>query len=155
MRAVRWVSANLRLHSGYEAVESTTAQAQSLAALNADLESSVASLRCTQDPDSDSHQSLSLSTTLSLVEERTAELNSLNRQLASLLSTAERKTGELDSLQAELRRLEVQRQMSTKAAEEAQRAKAGFGGSRDDLEERGRWWRAAGEVLKLMSEAEH
>jgi chromosome segregation ATPase len=119
-----------------------------------ELERSVAELRSPYSADADRSQSLSLPATLSLVEQRQAELADLDRQLASLESTSARKGMEMERLQAENRQLEQQRLLNTKAAEEAQRRKAGLDSDGNDLERRGRWWKGVGEGLGEMLELE-
>ena len=97
--------------------------------------------------------SLPLPATKELLQKQEAELEHANRQIAMLQSTSSRKTRELDKLEAELKPLEVQRLGSSSAAREAQRRKdEGLGGIGDDLEARGRWWRAVESGLKGVLE---
>ena len=90
-----------------------------------------------------------------IVEERKKRRAELDRQLEQLQSQAPRKRKELERLQAELQPLEAKRQNSTAAAREARRRKEeALGGVEDDLEERGRWYRAADASLRQMLEIE-
>ncbi|KAH9436749.1 hypothetical protein MCOR02_000417 [Pyricularia oryzae] len=96
---------------------------------------------------------LPLAKTVALVEQRAAEVRELDRRLETLKAAAPRKRKEMERLQAELVPLEAKRQNSTAAAKEAKRRKeAALGGAEDDLEERGRWWRASEALLKSMLE---
>ena len=92
---------------------------------------------------------------MSLLSTRETELAQLDHQLAGLQSLLPRKTREFDRLEAELKPLEVKKLGSAAAAREARRRKEeGLGGVRDDLEERGRWWRAVETGLKTMLDVE-
>ena len=96
---------------------------------------------------------LPLAATLDLVEERRARRAALDRQLEQLAAQVPRKRKEADRLRAELQPLEARRLNSAAAAGEARKRKeAALGGAGDDLEERGRWWRASETVLKRMLE---
>ncbi len=96
-----------------------------------------------------------LEKTLSLVEERQREKADLDRQLEQLQALFPRKTRELERLNAELQPLEAKRLGAIAAAKEAKRRKeAALGGIGDDLEERGRWWRAVEGALLSMVENE-
>ncbi|KAI0019960.1 hypothetical protein F4780DRAFT_779887, partial [Xylariomycetidae sp. FL0641] len=98
---------------------------------------------------------LPLGKTLELVAAKKRERAELDRQLEQLQSQVPRKKKELERLQAEMQPLETKRQTSTTAAKEARRRKdAALGGVEDDLEERGRWYRAAEVGLKQMLEIE-
>ncbi|KAK8070400.1 hypothetical protein PG997_010603 [Apiospora hydei] len=90
-----------------------------------------------------------------LVEERKRRRDELDRQLEQLQNQVPRKKKELERLQTELQPLETKRTNSTAAAREAKRRKDGaVGGVEDDLEERGRWFRAAEAGLRQMLELE-
>ena len=102
-----------------------------------------------------SEMHLPLARTLELVEERKKRRAELDRQLEQLQGQVPRKRKELERLQAELQPLETKRQNSTAAAREARRRKEqALGGVEDDLEERGRWYRAADASLRQMLEIE-
>ena len=135
----------------YDAIKLQTSQLETLPESITNLQVSIARLRATQSQQTNPSLALPLPATQSLLEEREAELEHLNHQVATLQSTLPRKTRELDRLEAELKPLEVQRLGSTSAAREARRRKEeGVGGAGDDLEERGRWWRAVDSGLKGM-----
>lgn len=96
---------------------------------------------------------LPLARTLELVEERKRKRAELDRQLEQLSSQVPRKRKEAERLRAELQPLEARRLNSAAAAGEARKRKeAALGGAEDDLEERGRWWRASETVLTRMLE---
>lgn len=96
---------------------------------------------------------LPLARTLELVEERKRKRAELDRQLEQLSSQVPRKRKEAERLRAELQPLEARRLNSAAAAGEARKRKeAALGGAEDDLEERGRWWRASETILTRMLE---
>lgn len=129
------------------------AQARDLPAVIAALATSISDLRTAQqDQNDDPSRSLGLPATLSLIAERQKEVSQLDRELASLQSTLARKNKELERLDLELKPLESQRQAAVRAAEEAQRRKAGLDGDANDLENRGRWYKGVGEGLQEMLE---
>lgn len=158
----------------YEGVRLETVRLRELPAKAAALEAAVARLREEQraqlrllqgdgDPDDEdldlanasSQNLLPLARTLDLVEEKKRQRADLDRQLEQLLSQVPRKRKELDRLQAELQPLETKRQTSAAAAREARRRREeALGGVEDDLEERGRWYRAAEASLRQMLELE-
>ncbi|RYP74442.1 hypothetical protein DL769_004019 [Monosporascus sp. CRB-8-3] len=147
----------------YEGVRLETARLGELPAEIAGLEDAVARLREAQQGAGGGHPdrpenpelSLPLAKTLELVEARKRQRAELDRQLEQLQSQVPRKKKELERLQAELQPLEAKRQNSTAAAKEARRRKEqALGGVEDDLEERGRWYRAADATLRQMLEIE-
>ncbi|KAL5604383.1 hypothetical protein BROUX41_002355 [Berkeleyomyces rouxiae] len=98
---------------------------------------------------------LPLGRTTELVEERKAQMGALDRELEQLRARVPRKKKELERLKAEIAPLEAKHTSSTAAAKEARRRKeATLGGVEDDLEERGRWYRASEAVLTRMFEGE-
>lgn len=98
---------------------------------------------------------LPLARTLELVGDRKRGRADLDRRLEQLQALAPRKRRELERLQAELQPLEARRQNSAAAAREARRRKEeALGGVENDLEERGRWYRAAEASLRQMLEIE-
>ncbi|RYO82675.1 hypothetical protein DL766_008247 [Monosporascus sp. MC13-8B] len=148
----------------YEGARLETARLGELPAEIAGLEDAVARLReeAQQGPGrghldrpENPELSLPLAKTLELVETRKRQRAELDRQLEQLQSQVPRKKKELERLQAELQPLEAKRQNSTAAAKEARRRKEqALGGVEDDLEERGRWYRAADATLRQMLEIE-
>jgi DNA repair exonuclease SbcCD ATPase subunit len=96
---------------------------------------------------------LPLAKTADLVSQKKRRSEELDRQLEQLKTQLPRKRKELERLQTELVPLEAKRASSTAAAKEAKRRKeAALGGVEDDLEERGRWYRAAEAGLRQMLE---
>ncbi|RWA05343.1 hypothetical protein EKO27_g9763 [Xylaria grammica] len=143
------------LSKKYERVKTETTKMKELPEKLAELESAVAQLRATQASGLSSNPELNLplAKTLQLVEAKTRQRDDLDRQLEQLQSQVPRKRKELERLHAELQPLETKRQNSMTAAKEARRRKeAALGGVEDDLEERGRWYRAAEAGLKQMLE---
>ncbi|KAL4924865.1 uncharacterized protein BDV17DRAFT_273271 [Aspergillus undulatus] len=114
------------------------------------LESTIAALRAKQVANSDksSSQNLPLPATLSLLAEREAELEALNRQIAAAQNTLPRKTREAETMERELSVLERRKSEAIMQAREAQRKK--LEGESDGLEEAGRWYRSAEEALKSL-----
>ncbi|KAK7946054.1 uncharacterized protein PG986_010375 [Apiospora aurea] len=139
------------LAARYEAVQLDTAKLEELPAKIAGLEETNHAERLHENPD----MNLPLQKTLELVEERKRRRDELDRQLEQLQNQVPRKKKELERLQIELQPLETKRTNSTAAAREAKRRKDGaVGGVEDDLEERGRWFRAAEAGLRQMLELE-
>ncbi|KAK4211816.1 hypothetical protein QBC37DRAFT_426143 [Rhypophila decipiens] len=95
---------------------------------------------------------LPLAKTALLVEERRAALRDLDRQLEQLERLAPRKEKEVARLQNEVNALETKRANVTAAAREAKRRKENLaqGGVEDDLEAKGRWYRASQVALSQM-----
>jgi DNA repair exonuclease SbcCD ATPase subunit len=141
----------------YEGVQLETARLGELPAQIAGLEAAVAALRRQHEGRMSANPELNLplARTVELVEAKKRRAAELDRQLEQLQSQVPRKKKELERLQAELNPLESKRQTSTAAAREAKRRKeAALGGVEDDLEERGRWFRAAEAGLRQMLEIE-
>ncbi|KAI8627088.1 hypothetical protein F5Y19DRAFT_188478 [Xylariaceae sp. FL1651] len=143
------------LSKKYEQVQTETVKLGELPNKIAELETAVMQLRKAQasglSPNPDLN--LPLAKTLELVEAKKRQRAELDRQLEQLQSQVPRKKKELERLRAELQPLEAKRQNSMTAAKEAKRRKeAALGGVEDDLEERGRWYRAAETGLKGMLE---
>lgn len=137
----------------YERVSLETASLRELPGKMAGLGARIAELRAAQaqEPGQNPNLGLPLARTLELVDERRRQKHELDRQLEQLQSQVPRKRKEMERLQAELQPLEQKRLNSTAAAREARRRKeAALGGVEDDLEERGRWWRASETALKQM-----
>lgn len=146
----------------YEGVRLETARLGELPERIVGLEAAVAELRSANEAggrgsgsSTNPELNLPLARTVELVEARRRRADELDRQLEQLRTQAPRKRRELERLQAELAPLEAKRQTSTAAAREARRRKeAALGGVEDDLEERGRWFRAAEAGLRQMLEIE-
>ncbi|KAJ0123470.1 60s ribosomal protein l37 [Diaporthe amygdali] len=139
----------------YEGVQTETATLRELPDRIAGLEERIAELREQLQPGENPSLNLPLAKTLELVAEKKLQKHELERQLEQLRAQVPRKRKEMERLQAELQPLEVKRQNSLAAAKEARRRKEkALGGVEDDLEERGRWWRASEAALKQMLEIE-
>lgn len=142
----------------YERVRADRAELASLPGRIADLESRVGELR-RKAAEADAGDggaggdgmNLPLGRTLELVEARRSELAGLERQLEQLGAQVPRKRKEAERLRAEVAALENKRANSAAAAREAKRrrenAQSGVG---DELEARGRWYRASEMVLRQM-----
>lgn len=139
----------------YEAVELETATLREMPDRIAGLEERMTELRERLQPGENPSLNLPLAKTLELVAEKKLQRHELERQLEQLRAQVPRKRKEIERLQTELQPLEVKRQNSQAAAKEARRRKEqALGGVEDDLEERGRWWRASEAALKQMLEIE-
>ncbi|KAF7535482.1 hypothetical protein G7054_g5316 [Neopestalotiopsis clavispora] len=140
----------------YEGVRLETARLEELPDKIKGLEERVVALRKENEGRLNSETpelNLPLAKTVDLVNQKKRQREELARQLEQLKSQVPRKKKELERLQAELVPLETKRTNSTAAAKEAKRRKeAALGGVEDDLEERGRWYRAAETSLKQMLE---
>lgn len=143
------------LSKRYEAVQMETATLREMPGRIAGLEERIAELREQLQPGENPNLNLPLAKTLELVAEKKLQRHELERQLEQLRAQVPRKRKEMERLQTELQPLEVKRQNSLAAAKEARRRKEqALGGVEDDLEERGRWWRASEAALKQMLEIE-
>ncbi|KAI7784652.1 60s ribosomal protein l37 [Diaporthe eres] len=139
----------------YEAVQMETARLREMPDRIAGLEERIAELREQLQSGENPSLNLPLAKTLELVAEKKLQRHELERQLEQLRAQVPRKRKEMERLQTELQPLEVKRQNSLAAAKEARRRKEqALGGVEDDLEERGRWWRASEAALKQMLEIE-
>lgn len=139
----------------WEGISTETARLRELPERIERLEESIAALRAAGHGDAGAgrEMNLPLERTLDLVEQRKRKIAELDRQIESLSATVPRKRKEAERLAAELATLEARRANSTSAAREARKRKeARLGGAEDDLEQRGRWWRAEEAVLKKMLE---
>ncbi|KAL2020202.1 hypothetical protein VTK56DRAFT_8628 [Thermocarpiscus australiensis] len=94
---------------------------------------------------------LPLGKTLALVDGRRKELAGMERQLEQLGSQVPRKRKEVERLRAEVAALENKRVNSAAAAREAKRRRENAqGGLEDELEVKGRWYRASEVVLRQV-----
>ncbi|KAK4452830.1 putative 60s ribosomal protein l37 protein [Podospora aff. communis PSN243] len=140
------------LAARHERTERETALLRELPDRVAAAESAIARLRAEQQDQQHGGKpelNLPLAKTLALVEKRGAEVAELDRQFEQLAALAPRKRKEMERLQAELTQLEAKRVHSAAAAREAKRRKEDAQGE-DDLEARGRWYRAQEQVLKQV-----
>lgn len=144
------------LSKKYEGLQMETVALRDMPDKIAGLEERIAKLREQLQPGENPSLNLPLAKTLELVAEKKRQRHELDRQLEQLRSQVPRKRKEMERLQAELQPLEVKRKNIVAAAEEARRRKEqALGGVEDDLEERGRWWRASETALKQMLEIEN
>jgi chromosome segregation ATPase len=137
----------------HDRVQSETSALRELPAKIAGLEEAIARLKEEQEVPEGARPEmhLPLAKTAVLVDERKAKIAELDRQLEQLAGQVPRKRKDMERLQTEVGQLETKRQNSTAAAREAKRRKeAALGGVEDDLEERGRWWRASEAALQQM-----
>ncbi|KAJ4298472.1 hypothetical protein N0V88_003502 [Collariella sp. IMI 366227] len=93
-----------------------------------------------------------LGKTVDLVDGRRRELEGVERQLEVLGSQVPRKRKEMERLRAEVAALENRKTNSAAAAREAKRRRENLaqGGVEDELEARGRWYRASETVLRQV-----
>ncbi|KAI1452600.1 hypothetical protein F4805DRAFT_470718 [Annulohypoxylon moriforme] len=139
----------------YDKVQVETIRLEELPGKIGELENAIARLKKTQAVGLNPNPELNLPLvkTLDLVELKNKKKSELDRQLEQLQNQVPRKKKELDRLHAELQPLETKKQNSMTAAREARRRKeAALGGVEDDLEERGRWFRAAEAGLQEVLE---
>ncbi|KAF2757374.1 hypothetical protein EJ05DRAFT_388142 [Pseudovirgaria hyperparasitica] len=144
------------LSERYDSIQLRTAELQMLPTEIAALEQSIEALRDSQAPHPTNPElSLPLPETQALLSQREAELASINAQLAALEPSVQRKARDLERLERELQPLETQKQGVISAAKEARRRREeGEKGMGDELEEKGRWFRAAEKGLMEMLEIE-
>lgn len=139
----------------YESVRMETVALGELPDKISGVDDRIAELKDKLQPGENPSLNLPLAKTLELVAEKKRQRHELDRQLEQLRSQVPRKRKEMERLQAELQPLEVKRKNGVAAADEARRRKEkALGGVEDDLEERGRWWRASETALKQMLEVE-
>lgn len=144
------------LSKKYEGVRTETVTLKELPERIAGLEGRIAELREWLQPGENPNLNLPLAKTLELVAEKKRQRHELDRQLEQLRSQVPRKRKEMERLRTELQPLEQKRQNCVAAAKEARwRKEQALGGVEDDLEERGRWWRASETALKQMLEIEN
>lgn len=141
---------------GFQNVEIQMAQLSSLPEAIENLESTIAGLRAKQVPgmttaDPRSSQNLPLPATLALLSEREAELAALNRQILAVQNALPRKTREAEAIERECTVLERRKTEAVNQAREAQRKKEQ--GESDGLEEMGRWYKGAEQIMKQVVEA--
>lgn len=140
----------------YEAVRMETVRLREMPVKIRGLEERIDELREQLQPGENPSLNLPLAKTLELVAEKKRQRHELDRQLEQLRSQVPRKKKEMERKQAELQPLEQKRQNIVTAAKEARRKKEqALGGVEDDLDERGRWWRASETALKQMLDIEN
>jgi DNA repair exonuclease SbcCD ATPase subunit len=139
----------------HEAIKLQTSQLKDLPEKIDYLQNSIAELKAAQAPGPSVNFSLPLDKTMALVEDKEKESAELDRTLEKLQAELPRKMRGLERLEAELQPLEVKRLGTTALAREAKRRKEdALGGSGDNMEERGRWWRGVESGLKVLLDVE-
>ncbi|KAE9973556.1 hypothetical protein BLS_003555 [Venturia inaequalis] len=117
----------------------------------ANLQATIETLR-TEHPSpaksSNPNLNLPLPATLSLLSERESELSSLDAQIRALQNNVPRKTRELERLESELQPLLAQKKTVVGQAKEARKRKEE--GGVEDMEQKGRWYRASHTALSQM-----
>ncbi|GAB1312114.1 Kinetochore protein Sos7 coiled-coil domain-containing protein [Madurella fahalii] len=151
------------LAARYERVRADAAAVAELPGKIAALEERVAELRAAQAPrgrgpgeedggSTAAGMDLPLGKTLELVDSKRRELAALERRLEQLGGQVPRKRKEAERLRGEVAALETRKANSAAAAREAKRRRenAQQGGVEDELEARGRWYRASETVLRQV-----
>jgi chromosome segregation ATPase len=142
-------------HIGYEQIELQKTILQDLPEQIAGLEATIDSLR-TEHPSpaksSNPNLNLPLPATLTLLSERESELSSLDAQIRALQNNLPRKSRELERLESELQPLMAQKKTVVSQAKEARKRREE--GGVDDMEQKGRWYRASHTALQQMLGAE-
>jgi predicted RNase H-like nuclease (RuvC/YqgF family) len=92
-----------------------------------------------------------LQPTLELLEEREAQLESIDRQIESLRAALPHKQAQVSALQDEVSILNAKKIRAVGEAKEARRRRE-VGGMEDELEEKGRWLRSVEAGLRTMLE---
>ena len=141
----------------YETISLQTTLLSSLPPQIEDLNQTLAALRAqnqqTNTSSTNPSLALPLPATLSLLEQRQANLDEINAQITSLHQALPRQTRVLENEQRELQKLEIERERAVGLAREAVESKEEGGGA-DELEVRGRWLRGVESGLKGMLEVE-
>lgn len=144
-----------QLASRWEGVQIQMAELQRLPAEIEGLDAVIRELREQQDlregkqnKSKDPRMNLSLVETEVLIKQQKAEAAVLEKQITALQRQMPGKTRECEVVEKELESLEKRRSEVSAAASEARKVKDV--GGRDELEEKGRWYRSAEIVLKEM-----
>lgn len=135
--------------AGYEGIQLEQTRLSELPAQIAELESKIEFLRSSHPSpikSTNPNLNLSLPATLALLNERDLQSNSLDAQIRALQSSLPRKQRELERLESELHPLMNQKKTVVTQANEARQRREE--GGVDEMEERGRWYRAADTTLK-------
>ncbi|KAF1983767.1 hypothetical protein K402DRAFT_396244 [Aulographum hederae CBS 113979] len=143
------------LSNRYEIIELQKAELSSLPASIDDLSSQISTLKQSHPsptPHQPPHLSLPLPETVSLLSDRNSTISALDAELAALQAQLPGKRRDVEKLEAELKPLELQKLGTVAAAKEARRRRE-EGGGIDELEARGRWYKASEEGLRGMLEA--
>lgn len=148
-------SRSRELAARYERVKLDRVKLKELPAKMEELQRRVDELRTKQaiQPGSLPEMNLPLAKTAVLVEERRQKVRDLERQVEQLSSLAPRKRKEMERLQMEVTALAAKRTQVSAAAREAKRRRENAqkaGGADDEMEAKGRWYRASEAVLREM-----
>ncbi len=143
------------LATRWEAVQTTTAELERLPAEIEGLDAVIAELREQQDAregkqkrSQDPRMNLSLAETEVLLKQQKEKAVALDKQIAALQRQMPAKIRECEVAERELEALEKRRSDVSSAATEARRVKED--GGRDELEEKGKWYRSAEVVLREL-----
>ena len=144
-----------QLATRWEGVQMKTAELQRLPAEIEGLDAVIRELREEQDAredkqyrSKDPRMNLSLAETEELVKQQKEKAAALDKQIAALQRQMPAKIRECEMTERELEALEKRRSEVSSAASAARKVKED--GGRDELEEKGRWYRSAEIVLKEM-----
>ncbi|KAK1782801.1 hypothetical protein QBC45DRAFT_193866 [Copromyces sp. CBS 386.78] len=148
-------SRSRELAARYERVKLDQVKLRELPAKMEELQKRVDELRTKQaiQPGSLPEMNLPLAKTAVLVEERRQKVRDLERQVEQLSSLAPRKRKEMERLQMEVTALAAKRTQVSAAAREAKRRRENaqkVGGADDEMEAKGRWYRASEAALREM-----
>lgn len=94
-----------------------------------------------------------LEATLRLLQQKDAELESVQRQIANLRTVLPDKQAQITALQEQVNRLNDKKIRAVEEAQEARRRREN-GGRGDELDEMGRWLRSVESGLKTMLDVE-
>jgi hypothetical protein len=145
------------LAARYQRVQAEVKLAREIPGKIEKLEKTVAELRAAQQlaPEAKPEMNLPLGKTLAAVEAKRRELTGLERQLELVGGQVPRKRKEVERLRAEVAALENRRANSAAAAREAKRRRENAqSGVADELEARGRWYRASEVMLRRVLDLE-
>ncbi|KAK3954982.1 hypothetical protein QBC32DRAFT_65158 [Pseudoneurospora amorphoporcata] len=148
-------SRSRELAARYERVKLDQVKLRELPAKMEELQKRVDELRTKQaiQPGSLPEMNLPLAKTAVLVEERRQKVRDLERQVEQLSSLAPRKRKEMERLQMEVTALAAKRTQVSAAAREAKRRRENaqkVGGADDEMEAKGRWYRASEAALREL-----
>ncbi len=143
------------LATRWEGVQTKTSELERLPAEIEGLDAVITELREQQDAregkqkrSQDLRMNLSLAETEVLVKQQKEKATALDKQIAALQRQMPAKIRECEMAERELEALEKRRSEVSSAAREARRVKED--GGRDELEEKGKWYRSAEIVLREM-----
>jgi chromosome segregation ATPase len=144
-----------QLAARWQGVQMQMAELERLPAEIEGMEAVISELREQQDiregkqnKSEDPRMDLSLAETEELVKEQREKSAALDKQIAALQRQMPAKIRECENAEKELEALEKKRSEVSAAASTARKIKDG--GGRDELEEKGRWYRSAENVLRDM-----